>query len=97
MARRAAQAVKRAAEPRPVPKIPEKRVTGPPKPPRTLERHELPSEIERHSKATERLEKDLAKPDKRPVCPDHGPKNTVAIEGKAERRFVCCGQVHSGV
>ena len=92
--RRAAQAVKRAAEPRPVPEIPEKTGRGAPaKPPRTLERHELPFEVERHAKATERLEKDLAKPDKRPVCPMHGPKNTVAIEGKAERRFVCCGRV----
>lgn len=41
--------------------------------------------------------KDLAKPDKRPVCPQHGHKNTVAIKGKAERRFVCCGRVDSGV
>jgi hypothetical protein len=87
MARRAEQALRRAAEPRPPP-------TKPPPPP---ERYELPIEVERHAKATERLEKDLAKPDKRSVCPEHGPKNTVAIEGKAERRFVCCGRVHSGV
>lgn len=53
-----------------------------------LERHELPSEIERHAKATARLERDLAKPDTRPVCPKHGPKNVQA------GRFVCCGQVH---
>lgn len=65
----------------------------PAKPPRTLERHELPSEIERHANATKRLEKDLAKPDKRPTCPVHGPRNTIAVEGKAERRFVCCGRV----
>ncbi len=56
-----------------------------------LERHELPSEIERHAKATARLEKDLAKPDTRPVCPKHGPKNALA------GRFVCCGQVHEVV
>lgn len=89
--RRAAQALRRAAEPHrksgAEPRLP------PIKPPRTLERHELPFEVERHAKATERLERGLAQSDKRPVCPQHGPKNTVAIEGKAERRFVCCGRV----
>lgn len=60
-------------------------------PPRTLERHELPAEIERHAQSQARIARDLAKPDTRPVCPVHGPKNTL------DGRFVCCGRVHEVV
>ncbi len=55
-----------------------------------LKRDELPIMVERHAKARTRLEKDLAKPDKRPECPEHGPKGTMRYEKRV--RFVCCGR-----
>jgi hypothetical protein len=66
------------------------------KPPPPLERRELPIEVERHSAALARLEAGLAKPDKRPVCPDHGERkgggsNTMLYGGAV--RFTCCGRV----
>ena len=50
--------------------------------------HEIVTETERHAKATARLEREIQKPDKRPICPKHGPKG---VQGG---KFVCCGRVH---
>jgi hypothetical protein len=63
-------------------------------PPRTLERHEVPAEIERSRATVAKIEAGLARPDKRPVCPDHGPKNTMLYGGAV--RFTCCGRVVPG-
>lgn len=57
----------------------------------TIEIHVPASDLERHAKATARLERELAKPDTRPICPKHGPKG---VQGGS---FVCCGLVHEAV
>lgn len=67
----------------------------PSKPPPPLERNELPAEVARYKAAVRRIEAGLAQPDKRPVCPDHGPKNTMIYCGAV--RFTCCGRVVAGL
>lgn len=64
------------------------------KPPRPLERHEVPAEVERHNATVRKIEAGLAQPDKRLVCPNHGPKNTMLYLGVV--RFTCCGAVVPG-
>jgi len=74
-----------------------KKLTVKPPPPR--ERHELPLIVERHAAALTRIEEELAKPDKRPRCPNHGERkgggsNTMLYDGAV--RFTCCGRVVPG-
>lgn len=39
-----------------------------------------------------RLQKEILKPDKRPVCPVHGHRNTVTLRHIGRPRFICCGR-----
>ena len=71
----------------------------PAKPPPPRKRHELPLIVERHAAALTRIEEELAKPDKRPRCPNHGERkgggsNTMLYGGAV--RFTCCGGVVPG-